>query len=233
MLIPLRHENMEGRRWPVISIALVLLNLSIFLATRGQIDTENPRRAEVRAHLLLLAAMHPELSQPPHVEALVTKFRTENPGTWKEAQSQSRDVADAWDARIRLMEDQGRSLSNLALGKGIRFKAASYWLLPIWLLMEIFSGAIFGQHSGVAHWAHVGGFLFGAVVALGLRYSGLEQKANAAIEAKVTWTADPLLVQAIEQMEHGKLDEAIASLKALVAAKPDSVEGYTLLSQVH
>jgi hypothetical protein len=107
MLIPLRHENMEGRRWPVISIALVLLNLSIFLATRGQIDTENPRRAEVRAHLLLLAAMHPELSQPPHVEALVTKFRTENPGTWKEAQSQSRDVADAWDARIRLMEDQG------------------------------------------------------------------------------------------------------------------------------
>ena len=190
MLIPLRHENMEGRRWPVISIALVLLNLSIFLATRGQIDTENPRRAEVRAHLLLLAAMHPELSQPPHVEALVTKFRTENPGTWKEAQSQSRDVADAWDARIRLMEDQGRSLSNLALGKGIRFKAA-------------------------------------------LRYSGLEQKANAAIEAKVTWTADPLLVQATEQMEHGKLDEAIASLKALVAAKPDSVEGYTLLSQVH
>jgi len=142
-------------------------------------------------------------------------------------------VADAWDARIRLMEDQGRSLSNLALGKGIRFKAASYWLLPIWLLMEIFSGAIFGQHSGVAHWAHVGGFLFGAVVALGLRYSGLEQKANAAIEAKVTWTADPLLVQATEQMEHGKLDEAIASLKALVAAKPDSVEGYTLLSQVH
>jgi len=158
MLIPLRHENMEGRRWPVISIALVLLNLSIFLATRGQIDTENPRRAEVRAHLLLIAAMHPELSQPPHVEALVTKFRTENPGTWKEAQSQSRDVADAWDARIRLMEDQGRSLSNLALGKGIRFKAASYWLLPIWLLMEIFSGAIFGQHSGVAHWAHVGGW---------------------------------------------------------------------------
>src|SRR5690348_11971383 len=107
VLIPLRHENMEGRRWPVISIALVLLNLSIFLATRGQIDTENPRRAEVRAHLLLLAAMHPELSQPPQVEALVTKFRTENPGTWKEAQSQSRDVADAWDARIRLMEDQG------------------------------------------------------------------------------------------------------------------------------
>ena len=62
-----------------------------------------------------------------------------------------------------------RSLTNLALGKGIRFKAAAYWLLPLWLLMEIFSGALFGAHSGVAHWAHVGGFVFGALAALGLR----------------------------------------------------------------
>ncbi len=106
MLIPLRHENMEGRRWPVISIALVLLNFGIFLATRGQIDTENPQRTEVRAHILLLAATHPELSLPPNVEELVTKYKTANPGTWREAQSQTRDLADAWDARMRLMEDQ-------------------------------------------------------------------------------------------------------------------------------
>jgi len=363
MLIPLGHENMEGRRWPVISVALVLLNVGIFLATRGQIHQENPQRTEVRAHLLILAATHPELSLPPNVEALVTKFKSTNPGTWKEAQSETRDLADAWDARMRLMEDKAelqqemdslaqqwaaleksgfleqyayvpahpsaisyvtanflhagwlhlignmwllwlagailedtwgrvifpifylaagavalqfhawintgslvptlgasgavaalmgaflirfpktkievavvlglRSLSNLALGKGIRFKAASYWLLPMWLLMEIFSGALFGQYSGVAHWAHVGGFVFGAVVALGLRYSGLEHKANAAIEAKVTWTADPALVQATEQMEHGKLDEALASLQGYVATKPDSVEAYTLLSQIY
>jgi membrane associated rhomboid family serine protease len=363
MLIPLRHENMEGRRWPVISIALVLLNVGIFLATRGQINTENPLRTEVRAHILLLAATHPELSLPPNVEELVTKYKDTHPGTWREAQSQTRDLADAWDARMRLIEDPAtlqqemdslaeqwasldksgfleqyafvpahpsaisyvtanflhagwlhlignmwllwlagailedtwgriiypifylaagaaalqfhawaspgssmptlgasgavaalmgaflirfpktkievalvlglRSLSNLALGKGIRFKAASYWLLPMWLLMEIFSGAIFGQYSGVAHWAHVGGFVFGAVVALGLRYSGLEHKANAAIEAKVTWTADPALVQATEQMEHGKLDEARASLQGYVATKPDSLEAYTLLPQIY
>jgi len=64
MLIPLGHENMEGRRWPVISIALVLLNVGIFLATRGQIHQEDPQRTEVRAHLLILAATHPELSLP-------------------------------------------------------------------------------------------------------------------------------------------------------------------------
>jgi membrane associated rhomboid family serine protease len=50
-----------------------------------------------------------------------------------------------------------RSMTNLALGKGIRFKAAAYWLLPLWVLMEILSGSIFGGSSGVAHWAHVGG----------------------------------------------------------------------------
>jgi membrane associated rhomboid family serine protease len=363
MLIPLRHENMEGRRWPVVSIALVVLNFGIFLATRGQIDNENPQRTEVRAHILILAATHPELNQPPNVEQLVTKFKTNNPGTWKEAQSETRQLADAWDARMRMMQDESalqqemdslaeqwtaleksgfleqyafvpahptaisyvtanflhagwlhlignmwflwlagailedtwgriiyplfylaagaaalmfhawltpgssvptigasgavaalmgaflirfpktkievalvlglRSLSNLALGKGIRFKAASYWLLPMWLLMEILSGTVFGQYSGVAHWAHVGGFVFGAVVALGLRYSGLEHKANAAIEAKVTWTADAGIVEATEQMEHGKLDEAIATLKGYVATKPDSTEAYTLLQQVY
>jgi membrane associated rhomboid family serine protease len=362
MFIPLGHESMEGRRWPVISIALVVLNLGIFLATRGQIDTENPQRTEVRAHILLLAATHPELALPPNVEGMVAKFKQDNPGTWNEAQSETRDIADPWDAKMRLMEDPKalqqemdslaeqwvtleksgfleqyafvpahpsaisyvtanflhggwlhlignmwflwlagailedtwgriifpifylvagaaalqfhawmnpdrliptlgasgavaalmgaflirfpttkievavvfglRSLSNLALGKGIRFKAASYWLLPMWLLMEVFSGALFGQHSGVAHWAHVGGFIFGAVLALGLRYSGLEHKANAAIEAKVTWTADPGLVQATEQMERGKLDEAIASLQAYIATKPDSLEAYTLLPQI-
>jgi membrane associated rhomboid family serine protease len=363
MLIPLRHENIEGRRWPVISIALVLLNLGIFLATREQINAENPQRTEVRNHILLLAATHPELNQPPNVEALVTKFKTDYPGTWNEARSETRDLADSWDARMRLMEDPValeremdslseqwaaseqnsfvtqyafipahpsaigyltanflhggwlhlignmwflwlagailedtwgriiypifyltagavalqfhawsnpdstiptlgasgavaalmgaflirfpktkievavvlglRSLSNLALGKGLRFKAASYWLLPMWLLMEILSGVIFGKNSGVAHWAHVGGFVFGAVVALGLKYSGLEHKANRAIEAKVTWTADPGLVQATELLEHGKLDEALSSLGAYVATKPDSIDGYTLLSQIY
>jgi hypothetical protein len=31
MLIPLGHENMQGRRWPVITITLIALNVVIFL----------------------------------------------------------------------------------------------------------------------------------------------------------------------------------------------------------
>jgi membrane associated rhomboid family serine protease len=56
--------------------------------------------------------------------------------------------------------------------------------------MEIYYGKVAGQSDGVAHWAHVGGLIFGALGALVLSYSGLERKANKAIEEKITWTTD-------------------------------------------
>src|SRR5260221_171209 len=307
LLIPLRHENMEGRRWPVISIALIVINLVAFLGTHWQIDAQNPKRSEVRAHILLLAGMHPELSMNPDVQEFVTTFREKNPSVWSRVTSPNREVADPWDAKMRLIEDpavlQGEMdslarqytelehdsiLSHYAFipahvqpisyitanflhggwmhiignmwflwlagailedtwgriiypifyflsgamalqfyawanagsivptlgasgavaalmgaflvrfpktkiemlwlfGFGVRsyrFHARAYWLLPIWLLMEIFSGALFGSSSGVAHSAHVGGFVFGAVAAVRFRYFGLEHGANPANEAK-------------------------------------------------
>jgi len=362
LFIPLRHENNEGRRWPIITISIILLNLVIFLGTHGRIDAESAQRTEVQAHLIMLAAMHPDLTMTPEAQAYIGDFQKKNPGLWHEAQSETRDLADAWDARIRLTEDvtvlQGemdslseqfsslqrssvlekyafvpahpsaisyisaaflhggwlhlignmwflwlagailedtwgrityplfylaagivanvfhawfnpgstvpafgasgavaalmgaflvryartkieiavvigpRSLANLALGRGIRFKAAAYWLLPLWLVMEIFSGALFGASSGVAHWAHVGGFVFGALAAAGIQHSGLEKHVSAAIDAKVSWTAAPAITQATEQMEQGKLDQAVSTLQAHLAANPNSLEAYSILPQI-
>jgi membrane associated rhomboid family serine protease len=362
VIIPLTHDNMQGRRWPVITMGLVVLNLFVFLATHWSMQQDAPQRTEVRNHILMLAGMHPELTMSPDAQALVADFQKHNPGLWSEIQSPNREVADAWDAKMRLIEEPEnlqkemdslteqfsalnknslldtyaflpahptaisyitanflhggwlhlignmwflwlagailedtwgrliyplfylaagaaamifygwlnsgstvptigasgavaalmgaflfrfattkievaivfglRSLTNLALGKGIRFKAAAYWLLPLWLLGEIFWGAA-GVNSGVAHWAHVGGFLFGALVAVGLKYSGLEHKANQAIEAKVSWTADPAIVQATEQMEQGKLDDAVATLQGYLVTKPDSLEAYSILPQIY
>jgi membrane associated rhomboid family serine protease len=356
MLIPLRHENMQGRRWPVISIALIAINMVAFLGTHWQIEAQNPKRSEVRAHILLLAAAHPELSMSPEVQEFVTRFRKGNPSVWNRIASPSRDVADTWDARMRLVEDPtklqqemdslARQYSDLehdsileryafipahpqpiayvtanflhggwmhiignmwflwlagailedswgrviypifyflsgamalqfyawaspgsivpTLGasgavaalmgaflvrypktkiemlwlfgfgfRSYRFHARAYWLLPLWLGMEIFSGAIFGSSSGVAHWAHVGGFVFGAVAAVGLSYSGLEHVANQAIEAKVTWTAEPAIVQATEKMDQGNLDEAIAILQTYTASPAASIDAWTLLGQLY
>ena len=356
MLIPLRHENMEGRRWPVISLALIAINFVVFFGTHSRMEEQSPRRVEVRNHIVLLSAMHPELKMTPEVQDFVSVFQQHNPELWKKIQSPSREVADVWDAKMRMLEDPDKlqaemdSLSlqftevenasiltqyafipahprpityitsiflhagwlhiifnmwflwlagvvledtwgrviypllyllagavatqfhgwlnpgslTAALGasgavaalmgaflvrfpttrvemlwlfgfgfRSYRFWARAYWLLPLWSLSEVFSGALFGASSGVAHWAHVGGFAFGALAALGIRHSGLEHHANKAIEAKVSWSADAAIVEATEQMNGGKLDEAIATLRAYVAAKPDSLEAYTLLPQLY
>src|SRR5258708_6318006 len=356
MLIPLRHENMAGRRWPVISIAIIAINVLAFLGTHWQIEAEKSERSEIRAHIVLVAGMHPELRMDPDAQEFVTRFRKENPAVWSRVTSQNRDVVDAWDAKIRLVEDPvelQREMDSLAgqyaelehnsileryafipshpqpisyvtanflhggwlhiignmwffwlfgahpedtwgrimypifyflsgamalqfyawanpgsivptLGasgavaalmgaflvrypktkiemlwlfgfgfRSYRFHARAYWLLPLWLLMEIFSGAIFGSSSGVAHWAHVAGFVFGALAAVGFSYSGLAHVANQAIAAKVTWTAEPAIVQATERMDQGNLDEAIAILQTHTAGSSASIDAWTLLSQLY
>ena len=355
MLIPLRHENMEGRRWPVVTFALIALNVLVFLGTHWKIEAQNPERYEVRMHIILLAAMHPELKMSDDVQQYVNEVQRNAPeAAWKQLSTPGRKSRDTWDAQTRLEEDPeflqeqmdslsqrfaeeekssimgnyafvpahprpisyltsmflhigwihlignmwflwlagfvledrwgrviypifyllagiaaslvhamfyshsivptlGASGAVAALMGGflvrfpklkiemmwfllffrIRFKAYAYWLLPLWLFTEVFYGSLFGQASGVAHWAHVGGFIFGAIAALVIQRTGLEHQANAIIEDKIGWTADPAIVQATELMEKGKLDEAIAILQKHVAAKPEALDAYSLLRQLY
>jgi len=114
-----------------------------------------------------------------------------------------------------------------------RFQAPAYCLLPLWLVGELFYGSLLGSHSSVAHWAHVGGFLFGAGAALAIQHSGLEHKANKAIEQKVAWTADAEIEKANEMMEHGQLPDAQALLVNYVAKSPNSLDAWSLLRQIY
>ena len=90
-----------------------------------------------------------------------------------------------------------------------------------------------GSSGGVAHWAHVGGFLFGALAGLGIQHSGLEHKANKAIEEKVAWKSDAEIDKANDMMEHGQLTEAITLLTNYVATKPNSLDAWNLLRQIY
>ena len=78
MLIPLRHENMRGRRWPVITFGIIALNIVIFLGTHGTIDRQEPELGQVKVHLVLLAAMHPELKIPEDAEKFVFSIQKKN-----------------------------------------------------------------------------------------------------------------------------------------------------------
>jgi hypothetical protein len=64
MLIPIGHENMTVRRLPIITICLIMLNVFAFLATNGKLGAEGPEMGRLRVHIILLAAMHPELETP-------------------------------------------------------------------------------------------------------------------------------------------------------------------------
>jgi hypothetical protein len=113
-----------------------------------------------------------------------------------------------------------------------RFQASAYWLLPLWALTEVFYGSLFGTASGVAHWAHVGGFAFGALGAVGLRYSGFETRVNKKVEEELTWACEPEIERASQHMEHGQLGEAAAGLRQYLSAKPNSMDGWNLLRQI-
>jgi membrane associated rhomboid family serine protease len=352
MLIPLKHENMSARRWPVVTIGLIAINTLVFLFTFSAIDNEAPQLGEVRSHILILAALHPELQLQPESQQLVEGFKKDHGEIWRQIQNPNHEAINAYDAKIRTAENttnlqaemdalnaqfiklesssvteqyafvpaHPRALSYLTAnflhggwmhiignmwflwlagfvledvwGRWLyaafyliagaaalqfhawinagsttptlgasgavaalmgaflvrfpkmkiemgywlmfrfrRFKAAAYWLLPLWLLAEVFYGSM--GSSGVAHWAHVGGFLFGAVAAVAIQHSGLEQKANKSIEEKLGWTNDPELEQASAQIEQGQLDEALALLTRYVASKPNSLDAWTMLRQAH
>jgi len=106
-------------------------------------------------------------------------------------------------------------------------------VLPLWLLGQLFWGLLAGEGAGVAYWAHIGGFAFGVVGALALRYTGIEQAVDKAIEAKVSWTTDPRIVRASECLEKNQTDAAIAELKKLLAENPEDLDARALLANVY
>jgi membrane associated rhomboid family serine protease len=354
MLIPIRHDNMTARRWPVVTLALIVINTVVFIATHDALTRQAPEVGNVKVHILILAATHPELTMAPDARQLVNGVKDHNPSEWAMFQDPGRKVFDDWEAHIRQVDepyqlqqemdslgDQYGKLKNSSLAEQYAFvpahpkaisyltanflhggwlhlignmwflwlagfvledawgrwlyslfylvagaaslqfhawanpgssiptlgasgavaalmgaflvsfpkmkielmwifllrrhtiKAPAYALLPLWLLMEVLYGTLLGQASGVAHWAHVGGFLFGVLAACGLRYSGLERRMSQAIEEEVSWQADPEIIKASDMVHAGQLDEALPLLKEYLARKPDSVDACSLLREIH
>jgi len=351
MLIPIRHEGMHARRWPIITFTLIAVNVVCFLFTYTTLQNEAPQLGQLKAHILLMAATHPELTLQPQAQQLVDDFKKREPAVWAQAQNQNRDVEDSFDAQMRMQDDEsklqeqldslteqyvqlrsnsvvdkyafvpahptalsyltanflhggwlhlignmwflwlagfvledawGRPLYSvfyliagaaalqlhawtnagsmvptigasgavaalmgaflvrfpkmkiemlwlLGFFRSYRFKAPAYALLPLWLLMEVFYGAIFGSSSSVAHWAHVGGFVFGALAALSIQHSGLEQKANKGIEEELTLTSDAEIQQASDLIDQKQFESAIFILSAYAQAHPKSVDAHMLL----
>ncbi len=110
------------------------------------------------------------------------------------------------------------------------FAAPAYLMLPLWVAWEFASAMLFGR-TGVAHWAHVGGFLVGFLVAFGLRLSGVESKLDAAVESAVTVTQDPRLLAATEHLDRRESGQAISILRELSRERSHDIDVWLLLSR--
>lgn len=107
--------------------------------------------------------------------------------------------------------------------KMVFFTARAYLMLPLWFASEVFY-FYFAKPGTVAHGAHVGGFLFGTVVALILRQTGVDQKLDSAVEEKITVKQDPRIVRASDLVNEGKPGEAITLLDEVIAESPTNID---------
>ena len=97
-----------------------------------------------------------------------------------------------------------------------RFLMPAFVVLPLWFLEQFWLANTAPEYSGVAFWAHVGGFAFGVGAALLIRLLGIEKRwIHPTIEAQVSWNQNPELVRAMEAHERG---DANAAREATVRA---------------
>jgi membrane associated rhomboid family serine protease len=113
------------------------------------------------------------------------------------------------------------------------FEAAAWVMLPLWFGNELLQAMVWksaGVVSGVAYWAHVGGFLFGVAAALAVRALKIEERfVNPVIEAQVThFAAKPVLEEALAARERGEVGEALALLQTEWERQPDEDIGLAL-----
>jgi membrane associated rhomboid family serine protease len=109
------------------------------------------------------------------------------------------------------------------------FYAPAFVMLPLWLLQQ-FLMARSGPGSGIAVWAHIGGFVFGVVVAAVVRLAAVEERVLApSVAKKTTWEASAQLTAALAKLDGGDVDGAIHALQALLQLQPDNIEARTAL----
>ena len=351
MIIPIAHEDQRGRRWPYVTIAIIALNVVVFLFTNTKMGAEQHQAAEVQIHIVALSARYPDLQLPPEATDMVESFKREHARFYGILLSPNRAPIDSWDLQLlsgnwtdMQLRDQMATLATqldqlhrdslawnyafhpyhptaisyisanflhggwlhlifnmwflwlagtvledawgrvvypifylvcgmlaLAFHAGVfrgsfmpvvgasgaiaglmggflarfpktkiklawlflfriyKFSVPAYIILPLWLVIQVFWGAMSGAEGGVAYWAHVGGFAFGGIIAVLLRVTGIEHTMDQAIEAKVSWTADAPLVQATELLGENKTEAAVATLRQHVRDKPDSIDGHMML----
>jgi membrane associated rhomboid family serine protease len=106
--------------------------------------------------------------------------------------------------------------------------------LPIWFLIELACAPGSGQ-GGTAHWAHIGGFVFGALVGVAMRFFHLEKKYVAPMvedsfeKLKMSFK----MKEATRKMDEGDITGALPLLIACLGEEPGNYDAALMLARIH
>lgn len=106
-------------------------------------------------------------------------------------------------------------------------------VLPLWFLLQLL-GAGWGVGDGVAYWAHVGGFAFGAAAGLALRFLGLEKKFISPMleREQEKLKLPPKLDQALRLLDEGDRAGARALLQQAMNLDPGNLDAPLALARL-
>lgn len=104
----------------------------------------------------------------------------------------------------------------------------------LWFGNEVLDYLLWGNNTGVAVMAHIGGFVFGFAGASLMRVTRLEERVVApALAAKQGgWVADPRVTEAQAALDRGDRDEAREGFTRLLADRPDQTEAMLALGRM-
>jgi membrane associated rhomboid family serine protease len=108
-----------------------------------------------------------------------------------------------------------------------RVRSGTFWIralyaLPIWFALQLWLASRESNATPIAYSAHVGGFIFGAVVAAALRYSGVEAKyLIPAANKDLEWHEDPEFLEAHQLIAAQRHRDALPLIRSVLAKKPD------------
>jgi membrane associated rhomboid family serine protease len=69
VIFPISHDESTVRRWPWVTLAILVLNTAVFVATHGRMERENDRAGNAAATALIYYAQHAYLAAPADLRA--------------------------------------------------------------------------------------------------------------------------------------------------------------------
>ncbi len=106
--------------------------------------------------------------------------------------------------------------------------------LPVWFLLQVL-GAGWSSPSGTAYYAHIGGFVFGAVVGLSMNVFGWEKRYIAPMveDSFEKLRVSPRMKEANRRLEAGDTQAALPLFLAAISEEPGSIDAPLTLARLY